>query len=467
MQKPTQPKFSFLNKFLSGEANFAFWDFVSKGIGFLNTVIIISALSIYQYGIFQLLLSLYAILSNFLYLGGGVVGNDIMRFIGEGREDRAKRLFFEYHSGRIFGAVVIGLLLFFGADFLSFRYPPEAIAFVKPVALLLLFEVVFSVLKTVLNMRLHFGLVASRSTIYKIVELLVLIIFFSLGGLSVREAVISMVAGSLVSSVILVRPVLRSLSVWRKTPVSSGWILPSIFRHHGKWEVLQQFMSKASVSIQPWLIKFFVGTEAVAIYSIAQTMISSLIGFFPTKTLATLIPLKAKDPASLQKLYHMGTKYLLAFSVALAFGGAILAPLAIGLFFAKYQPSLLFFFPLLLHLPITALSSMTSTFLVVLRKQKYLFYQKVLRFLIALPMLVFIWVGGLWGLVLFQLSFSFLLFLSIYSFLRRVPPGFRIIWRDLIRFNETDKEFISRAIAAVKERIKRKFPFLFSVPRAS
>lgn len=455
----TGHKFSFFNKFLGGEANFAFFDFVSKGIGLVNTFLILSALSLYQYGIFQLLLSLYAILSNFLYLGGGVVGNDVMRFIGEGRENKAKRLFLEYHGFRVFGAVVFGLLLFFGADILSFRYPPEVIGFVKPVAFLLLFEVVFSVFKSILNLRLHFGLVASRSTIYKSVELLVLIIFFSLGGLSVREVVLSMIAGSLASSTLLLRPVFRSLAVWRKTAVSSESILPWVFRHHGKWEVLQQFMAKASASLQPWLIKFFVGTEAVAIYSVAQTMISSLIGFFPTKTLGTLIPLKTKDPASLQRLYHLGSKYLLAFSVILALGGALFAPLAIGLLFEKYWPSLLFFFPLLLHLPITALSSMTSTFLVVMRKQKYLFYQKVLRLIIALPMLGFIWIGGLWGLVLFQLTFAFLLFLSIYSFLRKVPPGFRIDWRDLLRFGQTDKEFLTRSAAGVKNYLRQKFSF--------
>jgi len=455
MAEPARPVF--LKKFLSGEAHFAFWDIVSKGIGFLNTFLILSALSVYQYGVFQLLLSFYALLSNFLFLGGGVVSNDIMRFVGEGREDKAKKLFLEYHGLRVFGAIVLGLFLFFGSGLLAFRYPPEMIAFAKPLALLLVFEVLFSILKSLLKMRLRFGIVASRSTLYKFFELAALLSFLSAGGLSVGRVIWAMIVGSVVSSLILLRPAYSALTHWRGRIAAPERILFRVFRHHGKWEILQQFTGKFSAFLQPWLIKIFVSTEAVAVYSVAQVAVSSFIGFFPTKTLGTLIPLEAGNADRLKRLYHLGSKYLLVFSVVLAGIAAIFVPVAVGAIFEKYLPSLPYFFLLLLHLPISALGSVTSTFMVVMRRQKHLFFQKILRSVFALPMLLFLWAGGLWGMAAYQLVFAALLFLSLYAFLKAVPPGFRIVWQDLVYFGPADKEFITRVFSEIKKRLPGRF----------
>ncbi|MEK7081677.1 MAG: hypothetical protein AAB905_00485 [Patescibacteria group bacterium] len=142
---------SFLKKFIGGEASFGFWDSVSKVIGLVNTFFIITALSLYQYGVFQLLLSVYAIFSNFLALGGGVVSNDILRFIGEGREDKAKKLFFEYNWIRIVASLLAATFLFFTPEVLARWYASDAVAFVRLLAGLLLLELAYSIFKSILS----------------------------------------------------------------------------------------------------------------------------------------------------------------------------------------------------------------------------------------------------------------------------------------------------------------------------
>lgn len=456
---PSNPPLSFLRRFLGGEAQFAFWEFVSKGVGAANFFLIVSALTLYEYGVFQLLLSLYAILSSFLSLGGGVVGNDVMRFIGEGNESKAKRLFAQYHGLRIAGILLIGLFLFFGSDLLSFKYSPEFLAFFKLLAILLFFEVFFSILKSLLTTRLQFALVASRSTLYKVVELAVIIFYLVFSSLSVQAVLVAMILGSAVSSLIILPPAWRAYDIWRSVSSAREGILLWVLRHHGKWEILQQFMAKLTSSLQPWLIKVFVGTEAVAIYAIAQTMVSTIIGSLPTKTLAILIPLEGAHPEKLQRLYHLGSKYLFLLSIALIFAASVAVPILINLMLGQYRPSLIYFYPLLLHVPITALAKVASAFLVVMRMQKYLFYQKVFKALTVLPMLFLIGFFGLWGLVAYQLGFAFLLFLSIYRFLRGVPPGFRIEWRGLLRFTEEDKKFLLRIKEEFRPFLKKYLPF--------
>ncbi len=440
----SRPNLSFFKKFISGEAHLAFWDVVSKGVGLVNTFFIITALSVYQYGIFILLISIYALFSNFLSLGIGVVNNDILRFIGEGREDKAKKLFFEYNGIRIVASLLIAAFLFFTPEVLSFWYTSDAIIFVRLLASLLLLEFVYSVFKSILGYRLRFGLMASRASLYKFAQLAILVFFFLTHKLGVREVIYSMIFGSIVSTFILIVPVFKSYSRWWNVPLFKENIIFWVFKNHGKWEIFQQFTAKLTAFVQPWIIKTFINTEAVAVFSIAQTMASTIVGFYPIKTLSILIPLKIGEPEQMKKIYTYAAKYLFLFAVVIGIGAAIAGPVAIHLFFPKYIPSLPYFFVLLLYLPINALGSATSIFLVVLRRQKDLFFQKVLKAITAIPMFFLVMFFGLWGVAASQIIFAFVLSWTAYIFLQRVSPDFRLNWYNFYRFGEEDKVFIKK-----------------------
>lgn len=451
---------SLLNKFIGGETSFGFWDSISKAIGLVNTFFIITALSLYQYGVFQLLLSIYAIFSNFLSLGMGVVNNDILRFIGEGKEDKAKRLFFEYNGIRVVVCLLVAAFLFFTPEVLSRWYANDAVLSVRLLAGLLLLELTYSIFKALLSYRLQFHLVASRASLYKFAQLSVLSFFFFNHHLGVREVIYSMIFGSVVSTFILIRPILRSYGKWRSLPLAKEAIIFLVFKAYGKWEVFQQFISKAASSLQPWIIKLFVSTEAVAIFSVAQTMALTIVGFYPTKTLGTLIPLKAKEPAQMQKIYNYTTKYLFLLAIIMGIGAAVAGPAAIHLFFPKYISSLPYYLVLLLYLPINALSSTTSVFLVVLRRQRDLFFQKVFKTITAIPMFFLVMFFGLWGMTASHLIFAFILSYTAYLFLRRVSPGFRLEWRNFLRFHSEDKEFAKKFWSEILFFLKKRILFI-------
>jgi O-antigen/teichoic acid export membrane protein len=453
-----KPNFSFSKKFLSGEAHFGFWAVISKLIGLITTFFLISALSVYQYGVFQLLLSIFSILSSVVAIGAGVVSNDINRFIGLGKEAEAKKLFFQYNGVRLAVGLILSAGLFFGPAFLGDTYKPDFILLLKLVSIIVFLETIYTLPKSLLGMRLMFNYSASRSSMYKFFQAGFLAYFFFFSSLTVKEALLSLIVGSVSSLIFLISPTLKAYRPWQGVIMAKENILVKIFRAHGKWDVVNQFVSKFVSNAQIWLIKIFISTEAVAIYSVAQTMIGTIVGFFPTKTLGTLIPQAIGDKAKLQRIFEYGNKYLVILSIIMGVGAAITGPIAIHLIFPKYIPSLPYFLVLLFGLPITAIGSVITVFIIAMRRQKYLVYQKVLKAITALPMILLMIFFGLWGLVAYQLVFSFLLCLSIYRFVRPIPPGFRLEWHNFFRFGAEDKVFIKRFWVQVLSFIKSKMP---------
>src|SRR3989344_4433310 len=118
---------SFIRTFLRGEISYGFWGGITTAGGLINTFLVISALTIYQYGVFQLLLSSYALLAVLIGLGGEIVRNDLLRLVGEGKEAAAKKIFLENAAFRLTAGIILWAFVFFNADLFSFRFGPEFI----------------------------------------------------------------------------------------------------------------------------------------------------------------------------------------------------------------------------------------------------------------------------------------------------------------------------------------------------
>ena len=147
-------------------------------------------------------------------------------------------------------------------------------------------------------------------------------------------------------------------------------------------------------------------------------------------------------------------------AIIMGIGAAIVGPIVIHLIFPKYILSLSYFLVLLFSLPVTAISSVITVFIIAMRRQKYLVYQKALKAITTLPMIFLMIYFGLWGLVAYHLVFSFLLCLSIYRLIRRVPPGFHLEWRNFFRFGAEDKIFISNFWNIFLSFLRKRLPFL-------
>lgn len=435
-----RPISHFYKTYLRGEVLYGFWNIVATGVGFLNTFITLTALTVYQYGVFQLILASYAGLSVFLTLGAGTIRNDILRYVGEGRIGHAKKLFYEASAIRIAIGIVLCMLVVFAAPRL-FNYGPDFIYYIKLFSFLFMVDSIWPSVQLTLEADRKFGLVASRAPLGKVVQFAILGYFFLFARVGLEQVITSVVISSACILIVLVIYVgYRYTRLWGHIPATKEKLLHRILLSYGKWELLQPVAAKFTNFVQVWLTKIFISTEAVAVFSVAQTMIGILGNLLPDNTLSALVPREVGDNVRMQKILNTGSKYMLALSVVLAAGALVLTPPFIHIFFPKYNAALPLFSVMLVTLPIIALGAVPSVILTVYRKQGFLLLQKLFKGLIgAILYVIFIPFFGMWGLVIQTLILSVVLYSILYTYMRKSDLGIKIDWQHFLTFGESDK----------------------------
>lgn len=456
---PPSNDLSFSQKFVRGQARYSFWGMVTKGFSFVNTVIILASVTVYEYGVFQLVLSLYSAAIYFTTIGDGVVNNDISRLIGENKESEAKKLFFEYNLIRMAVSVVLWALFFFGATAFAQSYTLGFVEEIRLISFLFLTDFIFSATESLLESRLEFTAVARRYTSVKFIQCFVLIGFLWLGHIGLGEIFISMIFGSLLSTLTLIPAFIRIAKKWEGIAFAKEKMLLLIFSTYGKWSLYRQFVSQTISRVQPWLIKIFVGTEAVAIFSVATSFIGVIKDFgFPTDTLSTLVPLHLGDREKTQQIFIRGLRYIFALSILVSLGAFLAVPLVIKVFFHQYVSSLPFFNVMLVSIPLFAIGIITGTFIIALRKQKFLFFLGTTSSLLTLFFyIVFLPRYGLWALSAAQVVIPLITIVMTYFYMLKIQPGVRFNFRQLVTFSKEDITFIKLMYKDIKKMIVEKY----------
>lgn len=442
-KKPTS---SFYDRFVRGEVSFGMWSGVARGIALLNTAITVSALTLYEYGAYQLLLASYSVLSVFTGVGASVARNDITRAIGEGDEPRAKKSFFEFAVLRTSLGLLVWAIAFFGAPLLAFRFGPDFIVIIRILSLMYLQETLWKLVDTLLLTRSEFSLIARRAPLNKAVQFVILggmLLWFD--GIGIKEVVISQVVAAFVAMFSLVPAALKNFRLWAQVTAARQNILLPALRTYGKWDLFRPIEGQLMSAAQPWIIKLVIGTEAVAIFSVAKVMVGTLKGFFTIKTLSTLIPLAAHDLAKSQRIFTYGTKYLLLYSLVLAAGGALAAPLFLALpWYNQYLIVLPYFYVMLLNIPVTAIGSLSYIFIEAYRKQKFLFFRRILHDVTSIVLFILLVpLFGLWGMAIEYILTPLLMFVVVYVYLmKRMHPRLVFEWHIFFSWNDMDREFL-------------------------
>jgi O-antigen/teichoic acid export membrane protein len=393
-------------------------------------------------------------------LGGETMRNDILRYVGEQDIPHAKRLFYESTLVRIGIGIILWAAIFFGAPYFFSAYNSEFIAYIKIISFLFLHDALLPSLRLALEAEKKFSLIASRSSISRFIQLAIIAWFYFFATVGLKEVILSLVVSSYVSIVFMLVPVMRSYyKLWRAHPVSGDLMIWKLLSSYGKWELLRPVAAKIVDFVQVWMTKFLISTEAVAIFSVAQTMLGTLANFMPVNTLSVLIPLHIAEKEKLQKIYNVGTKYLILFSIAVGIIGLVAAQPFVHIFFPKYIASLPYFDVLLLTLPITAASAVAGVFLVVYRRQGFLLFQKLMKGLIGIVLYaLLIPVFGLWGLVAQAILLSLILFTIIYIYMVRSKLDVSLNWKYLTSYDDVDKEFLRNFFSDVRKALGRFMP---------
>ena len=96
------PPHSFAERFIRGNVLDRSWSFVIAGVGLLTSFLTLTALSVYEFGLYQLVLAAVAFIGMFsVDFFDTVIQSDISRGLAGGRRDESKRLFLEFAALKV------------------------------------------------------------------------------------------------------------------------------------------------------------------------------------------------------------------------------------------------------------------------------------------------------------------------------------------------------------------------------
>lgn len=433
---------------------------INKLFGVVYVVLVLSTLSVYDYGVVELLLSIPPLLG-ILSLPGleNVIVADMGREKGNGEVKKMRYLFDSYFSVRVLLAVLAWCVLFFSAPFVEQAYN-EAIATMLRV---LSFTFLFSPLRTlyviIFRVSLRYDLIAIHRFVEEAAKLATLAFCLLVLGMGSISVIIAYIATDLVALPLLSLPFISSCKqLFGNIKVSAGWKDPLYtIKTHGKWSVFGTYLDMFGQNIRPWIIKYFLGTHAVAIYAVALGMYQNTASLIPVnQVVSPLVPQYIHKQKVLFQLLNSAVKYQLAASVTSSMVMVIAMPVLIHFFFPDYAESYILFVALLATSIPASFSTVYQSVFFALKAQRNLFYANVLR----LTSIVLLLPGMLATTGLYGLAIESFITATIFSYnrFRRVHsllPEFRFSFTQLMSVTDTDRLLLDRATKKVRRIFAR------------
>lgn len=443
--------YSFLPSFIKGESLLAVFSVPTNILSTVSGFIVITQLSVFQYGVYVLVLAFYALLYQFVFkLLNAVVLNDIVRFIAKERYSEAKRLFVDVFLLRSIVAIVLFAGLFLGADFIASIYDKDVGNLFRILSFLLLVDAVRASVMMLFRIELRFDLIATRNLYLQVVRfglLLIALLFFTL---NVQLALLLYVLASFIAFLVLVPSFIKIARPWFNIEQAHKSPLVPMLKSYGKWSIIHQTVGSLSSNVRPWLIKFFISTEAVAIYSVAENLLGLLKLALPASTLSSLIPREIHNRTRATAILLRGTKFSFLFRIALAGVGTLVVPVVIPLLLPQYDTAVPLFVVLVIALPLLAFSSLAKTFLVALRRQRYLFAVGMVEIVGGLGVtVVLLHFFGLWGMVFERIVMAVVVGVFTLGYLLRKEVEPHEI-KMLYTFDRADMDLLKKILAAFR-----------------
>ncbi|RJQ36816.1 hypothetical protein C4552_02910 [Candidatus Parcubacteria bacterium] len=445
------PTYSFRETLLWGESRGQIIHLILRGLGIASSFFILATVSVYLYGLYQLILTAVAVA---VHLTSGLfdeaVTNDLARATAEGKRKDAKRLAAEYIGAKTIIAFAVWALVFFGAELIARYYDQDIGGSVRIASFLVLFPALRTMQVLFFRATVSFAAFGAE-IIAETTRLGLLVALWWQGGLTLGEV---LWAGAIASGVTLAYTSFYFFRRWRELftgiAPSAGWILPGLIRRYGVWVLTRYAVSRAAKGIDVWYVRVFLNTEAVGLYAFAVNLLTIFQGFVPTAMLGVLLPWEAGDRGRLAIIYRRMLKYGVWVGTAVALGAALVAPPIIYFAMPKYEPALPLVLLLLTTLPLYAVYKYQKSFLVTLREQELL----AKRFLSEIAINAVIAFTLLPLLKLYAMALTFLVDyggrVGLYTYyLRRRYPELTVRFRDFFTVSREDRDLFRAVVASV------------------
>lgn len=372
---------SLTKKIATGTFLLSFGSVASRFISFFTVIVATRSLSLFEYGVVTLVLSITGPVNSISGLGmDELIVADTAKSLGEKKPGYAKKLLTSFFKVRI---IIVSLLVLAGWFFrgpLEGRYGPAIHEYFFLVVFLVLAQYLRNSFNLIFQIHQKFTHLSLLSVLEVFVRFAAIILFWQFSILNIRTAILSYVLASAVPAIVAIPWIIKIVLSFYRVPEEASGVFWTILRRHGKWQMALDVASSIIANIRYWFIKIFLNTEAVAVFGVAQSMYSAVASLLPMK--AVIFPIIAEKSGDLditRKLVARSTKYSLILYSALLFISLFIAPAFIGLFFPKYIVAIFIFQLMALRLPLNAFSVAQAPLLTVLKEQRYVFFLAIVN----------------------------------------------------------------------------------------
>ena len=391
------------------------WNTVGTIVGklfiFLNVFIILRSLSIYEYGLSQLVLSVISSVGIFLLPGlNSVIVADLSAERGRSAYGRMKSVFLQFTGLSAGLSLAAWIVLFFGSSLAAHWAGNDAIgALIRIASFTVLVSPLRTMAQTLATVELRFVDQSLYSSIEELSKTFCLVIFLLILQLGIYGLLLSIVISQFVTVLLYIPRTWSAYRVFGSAQAVEGHAFWDILRRHRKWSIAGSYIGTLGQTLQLWIIRLLLGTEAVGLFSFADGIVSQVTSFLPFGVvLAPLLPRYVDKLADFARYVKSSIKAQVAFSFVLIIATFVGLPILLFIF-PKYQPAqLIIIAEIWVIIPSAVVSIYTPAFAAL--KEQYAYFWsntwKVFFLLIFTPLAIVLWgvTGTGIGTVLFMLA---------------------------------------------------------------
>lgn len=418
-----------------------------KCLVLVNLFVILRFLSVYEYGLSELVMSVVSMLGILLLPGlGTAVIADISRERTLGKDGNPRSLLINFYILSAVLGVLAWAILFFGARYAAMLAGNSSIqVLIQIVSFLFLISPLRMVTTIVATVERRFVDQSFFGVTEELFKLLGILFFMVYLGKTVDGLLYAAVCAQLFAVAVYVP---RTVSGFLKLEHEGvPHALLSIVRFHRKWSIAGTYVSSLTQTFQIWIVRLFLGTEAVALYSVAAGILSQVSTLLPLGTiLGPIVPAYTHLKTHMRRLVLAALKVQTVLAVVL-YGAAVASLPLFTYFFPSYKAAAWMVPVLLISLLPMSFLNITAPVFAALQEQRSFVESTALKLVLtALCFPVGMMLGGLMGLAIANTVVLTLSACERWLRLARISPDLRVGFIDLLRLTE-EEQMLVRTLA--------------------
>lgn len=426
---------------------------VVKASSAIGYVLILSRLSIHDYGVFVLLVSLVGPASSIiLFSFDRIFVSHFAAALGRRDFSAMKGLFVEYYRA----SLVMATLFFIGVYLLRnyfTQFDVYLIRYFWAVCLFVATQISMNMVFLFLEGSQRFKEIWIVQSVESISRTGAVIIACLSISFSVDLVILLYAGAKLIATIVGVLYVRRLHRTYFPAELDrQKGILLSTLKQYGKWDIARNLFEQAVQPLKFLIIKFFVNIESVAIYDFAKNVYSVTSSLFPVKSI--IFPAVARSVHKKEVLYrivekskkYMGVLYIVSFVAIL-----VITPTVVRMIFPQYQGFEYIVYLTVLRLFVDVYKIGQDALLYAFNRQAFMF--KVQPFFTAISIILDIVFAKAFGLVGIVISWHLYALITGFvqnRYLFNVVGVAKIKWKDLLRFDNYDKEILLSIVGRIR-----------------